>query len=181
MGYSAGSNSDGKTIVIGRVGALCGNVHLISGRAWITDNALKIKHLRGFEPEYLAIQLKLIDLNRFANANAQPLITGGTVKEQRVLQVSREEQYRIVQAVQQVTSTADVAINSIRREIDLLREYRTRLIADVVTGKLDVREAAAQLPEETDAPEPSEVADAFDEPEEAAEVEDATESEEMEA
>ena len=35
-----------------------------------------------------------------------------------------------------------------QREIDLLREYRTRLIADVVTGKLDVREAAAKLPEE---------------------------------
>ena len=32
-------------------------------------------------------------------------------------------------------------------EIELLREYRTRLIADVVTGKLDVREAAADLPE----------------------------------
>jgi type I restriction enzyme S subunit len=30
----------------------------------------------------------------------------------------------------------------------LLNEYRTRLIADVVTGKLDVREAGAQLPEE---------------------------------
>ena len=39
-----------------------------------------------------------------------------------------------------------------RREIALLREYRTRLIADVVTGKLDVREAAAQLPDEVDEP-----------------------------
>ena len=37
-----------------------------------------------------------------------------------------------------------------QREIDLLREYRTRLIADVVTGKLDVREAAARLPDEVD-------------------------------
>ena len=37
---------------------------------------------------------------------------------------------------------------------DLLREYRTRLIADVVTGKLDVREAAARLPDEADEPEP---------------------------
>ena len=34
------------------------------------------------------------------------------------------------------------------REISLLREYRTRLIADVVTGKLDVREAAVRLPDE---------------------------------
>ncbi|MBK6733134.1 MAG: hypothetical protein IPG61_03445 [bacterium] len=39
-------------------------------------------------------------------------------------------------------------ISRLQREIDLLREYRTRLIADVVTGKLDVREAAAQLPDE---------------------------------
>ena len=38
--------------------------------------------------------------------------------------------------------------------MDLLREYRTRLIADVVTGKLDVREAAAQLPDESDDEEP---------------------------
>ncbi len=34
------------------------------------------------------------------------------------------------------------------REIELLREYRTRLVADVVTGKLDVREAALRLPDE---------------------------------
>ena len=39
------------------------------------------------------------------------------------------------------------------REICLLREYRTRLIADLVTGKLDVREAAARLPDEADEPE----------------------------
>ena len=39
------------------------------------------------------------------------------------------------------------AITSTNREIELLNEYRTRLIADVVTGKLDVREAAAALPE----------------------------------
>ncbi|MDR7664325.1 restriction endonuclease subunit S [Methanosarcina sp. Z-7115] len=40
--------------------------------------------------------------------------------------------------------------NNVRSEISLLREYRTRLIADVVTGKLDVREAVANLPEEID-------------------------------
>ena len=38
-----------------------------------------------------------------------------------------------------------------QRQISLLKEYRTRLIADVVTGKLDVREAAAGLPDEADA------------------------------
>lgn len=38
----------------------------------------------------------------------------------------------------------------VHREITLLGEYRRRLIADVVTGKLDVREAAARLPDEAE-------------------------------
>ena len=42
----------------------------------------------------------------------------------------------------------NTATSRLEREIDLLREYRTRLVADVVTGKLDVREAAARLPDE---------------------------------
>jgi type I restriction enzyme S subunit len=50
------------------------------------------------------------------------------------------------------TRQTGASIVSTEREIQLLREYRTRLIADVVTGKLDVREAAARLPEDpTDA------------------------------
>lgn len=44
----------------------------------------------------------------------------------------------------------NTAIARYEREIALLREYRTRLTADVVTGKLDVRAAAAQLPEEAE-------------------------------
>ena len=43
-----------------------------------------------------------------------------------------------------------------RRQVELLQEYRTRLLADVVTGKLDVREAAAQLPDEADDQDPLE-------------------------
>ena len=61
----------------------------------------------------------------------------------------------------------DSAIVKARREIDLLREYRTRLIADVVTGKLDVREAAAHLPDEADASEPLDEADALTEDDDA--------------
>jgi type I restriction enzyme, S subunit len=44
-------------------------------------------------------------------------------------------------------SGANTAVSRLEREIELLREYRTRLVADVVTGKLDVREAAARLPD----------------------------------
>jgi type I restriction enzyme S subunit len=58
------------------------------------------------------------------------------------------EQEAIVAFIYSQTSGLNAARARLEREIDLLREYRTRLVADVVTGKLDVREAAAQLPEE---------------------------------
>ncbi len=51
----------------------------------------------------------------------------------------------IVCFVDEVMADADQAIDRKHREIELLREYRTRLIVDVVTGKLDVRDAAAEL------------------------------------
>ena len=60
------------------------------------------------------------------------------------------EQYDIVRFLRQATNATLAAIELAQREITLLREYRTRLIADVVTGKLDVREAAARLPEEAE-------------------------------
>ena len=53
------------------------------------------------------------------------------------------------------------AISATHREIGLFREYRTRLIADVVTGKLDVRGAAARLPDEVEELEPLDEADAL--------------------
>jgi len=56
-----------------------------------------------------------------------------------LIQPSREDQERIIHTVQQQTRKLDAAIVRANREIDLIREYRTRLIADVVTGKLDVR------------------------------------------
>lgn len=66
-------------------------------------------------------------------------------------------------------SVERIAIANIQREISLLREYRTRLIADVVTGKLDVRKAAASLPDEVGEPESLDDVDALSEGELSAE------------
>jgi len=64
------------------------------------------------------------------------------------------EQVAIADAVAEVHEQTDGAVDRIRREISLLREYRTRLVADVVTGKLDVREIAALLTDDAQEPEP---------------------------
>ncbi len=79
----------------------------------------------------------------------------------------RSEQCSIVEHLDKATADIDAAITRARRQIELVQEYRTRLIADVVTGKLDVREAAAQLPDEPDHQGPIEedrsMADGLDE------------------
>lgn len=65
---------------------------------------------------------------------------------------SVSEQKAVVESIYLSTKPPTITISRIEREIELLREYRTRLVADVVTGKLDVREAAARLPELEGAP-----------------------------
>ena len=57
------------------------------------------------------------------------------------------EQHAIVNFYEEAVVDIDRFINRTHYQMDVLREYRTRLIADVVTGKLDIREAAATLPE----------------------------------
>lgn len=59
-----------------------------------------------------------------------------------------DEQLRIVESIKDATAELNTTISRLEHEITLLREYRTRLVADVVTGKLDVRAAAAALPDE---------------------------------
>lgn len=58
------------------------------------------------------------------------------------------EQDKIVAYVDKVGVSMEAAIRRSRRQINLLRDYRTRLVADAVTGKVDVREAAAVVPDE---------------------------------
>jgi restriction endonuclease S subunit len=52
-----------------------------------------------------------------------------------------QEQQAIVERVKQATATIDIATDLLDREIILMTEYRTALIAEAVTGKLDVRRA----------------------------------------
>lgn len=84
-----------------------------------------------------------------------PLYSGlrNTIRKERFLGTKTpvpppDERDAILEYMKRETIGLDEAMDRTAREITLLREYRTRLIADVVTGKLDVREAAARLPDE---------------------------------
>lgn len=83
-----------------------------------------------------------------------PHVSPDQIRAFRVPLPTLDEQRAIVRHVEEATASVVNTLASVRRETELLREYRTRLIADVVTGQLDVRDAAAQLSDEVDEEEP---------------------------
>ena len=61
----------------------------------------------------------------------------------------KEEQRKIIEFISEKSSEIHAAISRAERDIELMREYRTRLIADVVTGKLDVQDVLVEaVPQE---------------------------------
>jgi type I restriction enzyme S subunit len=177
-GYTSRYTHDGEFALIGRQGALCGNVHLARGRFWASEHAVVASLRPGHVLNWFGAILIVMDLNQYSIAAAQPGLAVERIMNLWLPVPPIAEQEDIAEHIHRETAGIVAVAERTQSEIALLREYRTRLIADVVTGKLDVREAAARLPEETDAAEPPDEVE--DDAEEAAE-EDATESEETEA
>ena len=105
--------------------------------------------------QILGAYLRLITSSKQFLDNGENSMTGSAgqkrvptdfVKNYPFALPTKHEQHLILTFVSTRTSGIDAVISRLHREIELLREYRTRLVADVVTGKLDVRKAAAQLP-----------------------------------
>jgi len=88
---------------------------------------------------------------------------------------SRAEQDDVIDYVESATGGFENAVSVLHQDIEFLCEYRTRLISDVVTGKVDVRETAAQLPNKEDEEKLQEEYDGHegDRDEDQAEYEDA--------
>ena len=120
----------------------------------------------GARPEFIAAAL----LSRYVRddqliiasaRSAQPHLNAEELGVAVFFLPPRPEQTAIVRFLDQKVAKIAIALTQARREISLLQEYRARLIADVVTGKLDVREAAATILEETDVPTQVKVAGAI--------------------
>lgn len=120
---------------------------------------------RRLEPEFLValmasqhgrayFQLTAKQTTNLASTNSS------TLRAFPILLAPLTEQRLIIEQLQSRTAVCERAGEDARSEIELLNEYRTRLIADVVTGKLDVRAAAAALPEV----DPLDVEDDLDDP-----------------
>lgn len=149
MAYTNRSNTPTNTVVVGRVGALCGNVHFFEHRSWVTDNALIVRLTsKEIVPRYAFETLKSAKLNEKANKSAQPLITGETVKKVMVRLPAKDEQERRVRRLAELSTKLSETTRTILSSLTRLREYRSALITAAVTGQLDM--TAPSRPSATD-------------------------------
>ena len=131
--------------------------------AYVSQHVARCQPLPEVCPRWLGYVL----LSSVGQTHGQVSIYGGTkdglslddVKNYPILLPPRNEQEAAVQWIEGELSALVKIGDSTRRELEMVREYRTRLIADVVTGKFDVREAAARLPDEVEELEPLDEAD----------------------
>ena len=131
----------------GRCGILADQV---SG--YIIQNSLhRVRSHYGNSNTFLQYTMRAVaDTGWFVAINNKATIAHFTYEKFGALRVplpSSSEQTAIARFLTDTCQRISAACAAVKREIELLHEYRTRLIADVVTGKLDVREAAAALPE----------------------------------
>ena len=132
----------------GRCGILADQV---SG--YIIQNSLhRVRSHYGNSNTFLQYTMRAVaDTGWFVAINNKATIAHFTYEKFGALRVPfprSSEQHAIARFLTDTCQRISAACAAVKREIELLHEYRTRLIADVVTGKLDVREAAAALPEE---------------------------------
>ena len=161
------TRTNGNPNLVGKVGIFRGQ-H--SDKVSFASYLVRLRVKRPHEPQWLHMLLNSSAFWPFARSHAlvnlQTNLNATRYGQFPVPVPPAAEQARIVEWVAEESKALNTAITRLEREIELLREYRTRLVADVVTGKLDVRGAAARLPEE-DTSHPVEDVDVSDEAEPA--------------
>ena len=144
IGTHSESRCAGPGVVMGRYGSTEA-VFYVEQDFWPHNTSLFVTHFQGNTQKWCYYLLRSITKADHAGKSAVPGLDRNDLFQIVVPVPPVNEQREVVRMIEVSTHDLNDAISAARREIDLLREYRARLIADVVTGKLDVREVAARL------------------------------------
>ncbi|MBK9097539.1 MAG: restriction endonuclease subunit S [bacterium] len=138
-GYTSSYTHIGEYILIGRQGALCGNINYASGKFFASEHAVVVTRINDEDILWLGELLRSMNLNQYSISAAQPGLSVERIQNLSIPYPPIDEQKEIGNYIDTETKRIDSSITKIEKEIELLQEYRTALISEVVTGKIDVR------------------------------------------
>jgi type I restriction enzyme S subunit len=135
---------DGEYILIGEDGAnlLTRSTALAfkaTGQFWVNNHAHILRPKEG-NIDYFVNLLEGIDYSIYVSGSAQPKLTQERLGSIEIVNPPVQEQYSILHHIESETNRINSIISKSEKEIELLQEYCTVLISEVVTGKIDVRE-----------------------------------------
>lgn len=156
--YSSGGHIDNHDvalagspgIVIGRYGST-NAVFFVTEPYWPHNTALFTTTCYDNDARWCFYLLRSMAKGAYAGKSAVPGVDRKDLFDIVVPRPPVDEQRAVARALDIELAGLELATAYIAKEIDLFRDYRARLIADVATGKLDVREAAARLSDEVPA------------------------------
>lgn len=135
-GFYSEYNTDGEYLLVGRQGALCGNVHHVSGKIWATEHAVITEPTKLSDIRFLYYLLIGINLNQFVNNTAaQPGLAVSQIQSVRTCLAPFKEQQEIVEYLDSKCSEIDRLISAKTQLLTELESYKKSLIYEYVTGK----------------------------------------------
>jgi type I restriction enzyme S subunit len=143
-GFTDDYTHDGHFVIIGRQGALCGNVNYGSGKFWASEHAVVATPTRDLDTIWLGEMTRAMNLNQYSETAAQPGLSMVAVGNLRSVLPPVDEQKTIARFVIGQAAQFDALSAEANRAITLLQERRTALISAAVTGKIDVRDLNRQ-------------------------------------
>lgn len=140
-GYYSNFTNDGEHVLIGRQGALCGNVHLVSGKFWATDHAVVTYPTKEIINKYLYYLLQSMNLNQYSQSAAQPGLAVNVILALKAcLPSTLKEQKTIVDFLDDKCLHVDQIILQKENQFNILQQHKKSLIYEYVTGKKRVKE-----------------------------------------
>ncbi|MDO9048008.1 MAG: restriction endonuclease subunit S [Methylobacter sp.] len=137
-GYFSKYTNNGDYILIGRQGALCGNINYASGKFWASEHAVVVYLKRIINMKWYGEMLKVMNLNQYSVSAAQPGLAVDRIKRLLLPVPPFSEQQSIATYLDEKTAHIDRIVAAINSQIDKLKELRLTLINDIGTGKIKI-------------------------------------------
>ena len=130
-GYTSSYTHNGDHALIGRQGALCGNVQYVRGQFFASEHALVATANKRADAHWLAIYLERMNLNQYSESSAQPGLSAVKLKELTLKTPSKGEQ----QTIAKVLSGMDSEMEALTYRLTKTQQLKQGMMQELLTGR----------------------------------------------
>ncbi|WP_420460082.1 restriction endonuclease subunit S [Neolewinella sp.] len=131
-GYTDTFTHEGYYVLIGRQGALCGNIKEAQGKSFISEHAIAVRSNRENDTKWLSYKLYKWKLNRLSESSAQPGLSVQKLARLKLLVPTLPEQQKIAAFL----TAVDRRLRALRRKRELLEAYKRGVMQQMFSGEL---------------------------------------------